>query len=113
MPLPPEQTQYPLAENAAAALDFIESEIPGIDTMSAMLNQRQREDGTLYDVMDIGFRIVPSEIVYFVHPDASKDWPNIAVGEIILKADKVLSIYQGLPERAAIFALPPDWELIH
>ncbi|HJR01519.1 MAG TPA: hypothetical protein VKA83_07810 [Methylomirabilota bacterium] len=113
MPLPTQASGDQLADFATTALAWIESEIPGVDLVSAMLNQRTHENGDLYDVMDVGFRILPDQTVYYVHPDASKDWPSIAVGEIILKMDKVLSIYAGLPERASLVELPPDWDVIH
>jgi len=105
---------------ADSALAFIEAELPGVDAMSVLLNQRARPDGTLYDVMDVGWRILPAlvdtcansvegadavrqaaaatTITYYSHPDASKDWQTIVLHEIVVKASKVLSIYAGLDQ---------------
>ncbi len=113
MPLPVEPVVGTAQDAADAALAFIESEIPGIEALSVMLNQRARPDGTIYDVMDVGWRIYPYSDVYYSHPNADKNWQNFVIGEIILKADKVLSIYQGLPARADIVQLPADWVAIH
>lgn len=122
---PPAQTAEDYADSALA---FIEAELPGIDAMSVMLNQRTKPDGTLYDVMDVGWRMLPSlvdtfaeaaedadavrdaiaatTVTYYSHPDAAKDWQTIVLHEIVVKASKVLSIYAGL---AAVHKLPdPD-----
>lgn len=118
----------PAVAHAEAALSYIEEALPGIDAVSAMLNQRARPDGTIYDVMDIGWKILPQLVddfaaynagagavkasatiyqnTYYSHPDASKDWPSIAINEIHLKVTKVLSIYAGLNAR---YPLPP-WD---
>lgn len=110
--------QQSAEQYADQALAFIAKELPGIDPVSAMLNQRQRPDGTLYDVMDVGWRMTPALIdtfavaaagadnvrnqasvfstIFYSHPDASKDWETIVLHEIVVKASKVLSIYAGL-----------------
>jgi hypothetical protein len=113
---------------ADSALAFIESELPGIDAMSVLLNQRTKPDGTLYDVMDVGWRMTPAFVntfvdaapgaeaarqaiavtttTYYSHPDAHKDWQTIVLHEIVVKASKILSIYAGL---GAVHKLPdPD-----
>lgn len=99
---------------ADSALAFIETQIPAIDTVSVMLNQRVRDNGDLYDVMDIGFTIPPYQDVFYCHPDASKNWPKLALHEITLKADKVLSIYAGYETRQDVIPLidplPSDYE---
>jgi hypothetical protein len=117
MPLPFDPGSPPAVTQADAALSYIDTVLPGIQAISAMLNQRYRTNGKLYDCMDIGWRIeaslvrdfvarVPSaapvlaapaatSTTYYVHPDAHKDWPVIAIDEIILKASKVLSIFAG------------------
>lgn len=119
---PPEQTAEDYADSAIA---FIESELPGIDAMSVTLNQRAKADGTLYDVMDVGWRMLPSlvntfaeaagdaenvrrqiavtTVTYYSHPDAHKDWQTKVLHEIVVKASKVLSIYAGL---GAVHKLP-------
>lgn len=103
---------------ADQALAFIEAHLPGIDALSAMLNQRLRPSGTLYDVMDVGWRMMPglvelfaqatgdvdqvrrvaavTQTTFYSHPDATKDWEKIVLHEIVVKASKVLSIYAGL-----------------
>lgn len=105
-------------EYAASALRFIETELPGIDAVSAMLNQRERADGSLYSVMDVGWRITPdlvnlfaeaapdadnvrqhlgvTQTTFYSHPDATRDWQHFVLHEIVVKASKVLSIYAGL-----------------
>jgi hypothetical protein len=110
---------------ADSALAFIASELPGIDALSVMLNQRTHTDGTLYDCMDVGWRIMPDLVstfveaaegadnalsqlsatttTYYSHPDATKDWQQIVLHEIVVKASKVLSIYGGL---GAVHKLP-------
>jgi hypothetical protein len=93
------------ADYADSALAFIASEIPAIDTVSVMLNQRARANGDPYDVMDIGFTIPPAQGVFYCHPDAAKDWPKLALHEITLKANKVLSIYAGYTEREDVIPL--------
>lgn len=111
-------TDQTAEDYANSALSFIESELPGIDAMSVTLNQRTKPDGTLYDVMDVGWRMLPSlvdtfaeatpdaeavreaiavtTVTYYSHPDAAKDWQRIVLHEIVVKASKVLSIYAGL-----------------
>src|ERR1051326_7779563 len=74
---------------ASSALAFIEAQIPAIDTVAAMLNQRARPDGSIYDVMDVGFMIPPYRDIFYVHPDAAKNWKRIALHSITLKATKV------------------------
>ena len=107
-------TEYPLGDAASGASAFIDSQIPAIDVVSTMLNQRTRANGDLYDVMDIGFRIPPYNDVFFCHPDASKNWQKIALHEITLKATKVLSIYAGYTYRQDVIPLidplPSDYQ---
>lgn len=115
-------------DNAEQALAYIEEKLPGIDALTAIANQRYREGGELYDVMDISWRILPSLAAdfaanvpdaenvlqqlsvtantYYSHPDASKNWPHIALHEIVVKANKVLSIYAGLPVIARYYTDP-------
>jgi hypothetical protein len=90
---------------ADSALSFIEEQIPAIDTVSVLLNQRVRRNGNLYDVMDIGFVIPPYHEVFYCHPDAEKNWPRLALHEITLKATKVLSIYAGYLNREDVIPL--------
>lgn len=90
---------------ADSALSFIEDQIPAIDTVSVLLNQRVKADGDLYDVMDIGFTIPPEPAVFYCHPDASKNWKRLALHEISLKANKVLSIYAGYQDRQDVIPL--------
>lgn len=92
-------------EYADSALRFIEAQIPAIDTVSVMLNQRVKPDGDLYDVMDIGFVIPPYDDVFYAHPDADKNWKRLALHSISLKANKVLSIYAGYREREDVIPL--------
>ena len=100
-----EQTGTTAQDYATAALGFIEENVPAIDTVSALLNQRVRPNGDLYDVMDVGFTIPPITNTYYVHPDAHKNWKRLALHSITLKANQVLSIYQGLRDRADIIPL--------
>ena len=90
---------------ADSAVSFIEERIPAIDTVSAVLNQRSHANGDIYDVMDIGFVIPPYTEVFYVHPDAEKNWKRIALHSITLKATKVLSIYAGYLEREDLIPL--------
>lgn len=90
---------------ATSAVDFIETTIPAIDVVSVMLNQRARANGDPYDVMDIGFKIPPYQDVFYCHPDAAKNWPKLALHEITLKADRVLSIYAGYQVREDVIPL--------
>ena len=101
----PTDPGYGLGVIAYDSVAFIDSEIPAIDVISVMLNQRQKADGTLYDVQDIGFRIPPYFEVFYVHPDAEKNWAKIALHSITLKATKVLSIYAGYPYRQDVIPL--------
>lgn len=105
MPSNTATTEYPLGDAAQGAVDFIDAQIPAIDVVSVMLNQRTKDNGDLYDVFDIGFRIPPANDVFFCHPDANKDWQKLALHEITLKADKVLSIYAGFPYRQDVIPL--------
>jgi hypothetical protein len=128
MPTPSSADAAPVVRQADDALAYIEGKLPGIDAISAMGNQRYRANGDLYDVMDIGWRMLPSlvadfaanvdgaenvasqlsvtENIYYSHPDASKNWPHIALHEIVVKANKVLSIYAGLPVVARYYTDP-------
>lgn len=90
---------------ATSSVEFIETEIPAIDVVSVMLNQRARANGDPYDVMDIGFKIPPYQEIFYCHPDAAKNWPKLALHEITLKADRVLSIYAGYQVREDVIPL--------
>jgi hypothetical protein len=93
------------ADFATSAVDFIDARIPAIDVVSVLLNQRARSNGDPYDVMDIGFVIPPYRDVFYCHPDAAKNWPRLALHEITLKANKVLSIYAGYQDREDVIPL--------
>jgi hypothetical protein len=90
---------------ASSAVEFVEARIPAVDVVSVMLNQRAHKNGDPYDVMDVGFKIPPYQDIYYCHPDAAKNWPRLALHEITLKADKVLSIYAGYQVREDVIPL--------
>jgi hypothetical protein len=93
------------ADFATSAVEFIDARIPAIDVVSVLLNQRARANGDPYDVMDIGFKIPPYQDIFYCHPDAAKNWPRLALHEITLKANKVLSIYAGYQVREDVIPL--------
>lgn len=105
MPTAQEITELPITEAADQATLFLEENIDAIDVVSINPNQRVRPSGDVYPVMDIGFTIPPDRNVYFCHPDAHRNWPKLALHSISLKANQVLSIYQGLRDRADIIPL--------
>ncbi len=112
--MPFEQTgEWPLGAAANDALALIESRIPAIDVASVMPNERIGPSGDLVDVMDVGFVIPPNTNIYYVHPPSATNWVKLALHSISLRANIVLSIYQGLTERADIipllFPLPDDY----
>lgn len=90
---------------ADEALAFIAARIPAIEPVSAMLNQRLTPDGNLYDVMDVGFMLPPYLDVFYVHPNAEKNWKRLALHSITLKATQVLSIYAGYPVREDVIPI--------
>lgn len=105
MPLPYEPAQWPLGDAADASIALIEERIPTVHIVSVMPNERIEDDGTLASVVDVGWVIPPERNIYYVHPRAEKTWAKTALHSITLKANVVLSIYQGLRERADIIPL--------
>lgn len=101
----PDDTVTTAEEYADSAVAFIESNIPAIDVVSTLLNQRVNPAGDLFDVMDVGFTIPPYKDVFYCHPPAAKNWKRIALHSITLKADKVLSIYAGFQVREDVILL--------
>lgn len=96
MPLPPDTNQPDLWTHAEAAYSFIETEIDGVQVVSAMLNERYDPADNLYACMDVGFKILGRPGVFFVHPHAYSDWPERAVDRINYKLCIINSIYEGL-----------------
>lgn len=120
--------QPPVVANADEALAFIEDKLPGIDALSAVANQRYRDNGELYDVIDIAWKMRPALVAdfaanvdgaenaaaqasvtantYYSHEDANGPWRHRALHAIVVKANKVLSIYAGLPVVAHYYTDP-------
>ena len=58
---------------------YIEGQIPAVEIVGIMLNQRPDKAGGLYDVMDIGFTIPPSRASFTPTPTRTKtgsSWPS-------------------------------------
>jgi hypothetical protein len=90
------------ADSVAA---FVEAQIPTVDVVAVMLNQRADANGNPYDVMDIGFTLPPYSDVFYCHPEATRSWRHHALHAISLKANKVLSIYAGYQVREDVIPL--------
>jgi hypothetical protein len=84
---------------------FVEAQIPTVDVVAVMLNQRADASGAPLDVMDIGFMIPPYHDVFYCHPLATRSWRHHALHAITLKANKVLSIYAGYQVREDVIPL--------
>ena len=105
MPFPSQQAGWPLGQAADDAVAFIEQRVPVVNVVSVMPNEAAAPGGDVVPVMDIGFTIPPERNIYYVHPLADASWPVKALHSITLKANVVLSIYQGLTKRADIIPL--------
>lgn len=96
MPIPQDPSSPGLFDYTLSAVDYIDSEIEGVDVVSTLLNQRENADGSVSDVMDVGFKILGVPGTFFVHPGADPVWPDNALNAIFNKVVTVLAIYSGL-----------------
>lgn len=96
---------WPLGKAANDAISLIETRVPAVSIVATMPNERIDPAGSLVPVMDVGFRIPPETSIYYVHPRSDKDWVHLALHAVSLRANVVLSIFQGLTERADIIPL--------
>lgn len=81
-----------------AAFDYIESQVPGVDVQAVMLNERIDPGNVLTPCVDVAWVIIGVPGLFFCHPKAVAEWALIATDEIHFKKEKVLAIYEGLPE---------------
>lgn len=114
MAAPAEQSDWPLGQAADDSIVLIQARIPAVTILSAMPNERYDDTGKLANVVDVGFMLPPERAIFYVHPLAQKGWQFHTLHDITLKANKVLSIYQGLRRREDIIPLvaptPADYE---
>ena len=96
---------WPLGKAANDSIALIETRIPTIDVVSVLPNERVDHSGKIVPVMDVGFVIPPDRSIYYVHPPSDKKWARLALHSVSLKANVVLSIFQGLRERTDIIPL--------
>lgn len=97
--------EWPLGTAAHEAIQLIETRIPAIDVAAVMPNERADTDGALFPVMDVGFVIPPDTAIHYVHPPSDHNWGRLALHSISLRANVVLSIFQGLEHREDIIPL--------
>jgi hypothetical protein len=67
--------------------------VPGTEIVSVILDQRVAADGSLVDVMMIGFRIDGLPGVFYIHPGADYRWGEAAPAYMARRKAEVLGIY--------------------
>lgn len=93
MPFLPDSPGTPLELIAESAVQTGAELVPGTEIVSVMLDQRQDTDGTLIDVMMIGFRIDGLPGIFYVHPGADYRWGEAAPAYITRRKAEVEAIY--------------------
>lgn len=93
MPIQPQGGQAPLEAIAESAVVVGAELVPGTEIVSVMLDQREQVDGSLVDVMMIGYRIIGLPGTFYVHPGADYRWGEAAPAYIARRKAEIESIY--------------------
>lgn len=93
MPIQPQGGQAPLEAIAESAVVVGAELVPGTEIVSVMLDQREQADGSLVDVMMIGYRIIGLPGTFYVHPGADYRWGEAAPAYIARRKAEIESIY--------------------
>ena len=86
-------TQSDLELLAESAVVIGAELVPGTEIVSIMLDQRLQPDGSLVDVMMIGWRILGLPGTFYVHPGADYRWGEAAPAYIARRKAEVEAIY--------------------
>lgn len=84
------------AQAAEQALAQYAEEYLDVEIVGYKLNEEYRSGDTLYEVMDVSFRVRGRPGVFTVHPRYRHGWTDTAANEIAAKRDRVNAIYEGL-----------------
>lgn len=94
-------TADPLSSFALAvqSLSLLVEETDNVEIVAVLLNEDYDEQGALYDVVDVSFRIRGRGGMFTVHPPFDVNWQAQAFVAIGRKHATVEGIYQGLASK--------------